>query len=88
MLCPTGTYPAKTDSEAQWLVTYPWPARGKNLREKADWPHELDQDNEIHDAWTTDKRQPQRPQFTPKFAQSCAGRTSWFAFQERQSMIG
>ena len=40
------------------------------------WPRELDQDNEMYDAWTAYARQPQGLQFTPKVAPSFDGRTS------------
>ena len=47
-----------------------------------DWPHELEQDSEVFDAWTADERQPQGLQFTTKVAPSFDGVISWFAYEE------
>ena len=55
---------------------------GENPPKMTDWPIELDQENELYDAWATDERQPQGLQFTPKVAPSFHGRTLWFAFEE------
>ena len=45
----------------------------------ADWPNELDQDNELYDAWAADERQPQGFNCVPMVAPSFDGSTSWFA---------
>ena len=54
----------------------------KNPAKMTDWPNEWEIENETHDAWADDERQPQGIQFTPKVAPSVAGRISWFAFEE------
>ena len=54
---------------------------GENLREMADWPNELDQNNELYDAWAADERRPQGLQFTPNLAPSFDERTSWLSFE-------
>ena len=55
----------------------------QNLAGMADWPIELDQDNEFHDAWVADERQPQGLLFTPKVAPSFDGKKLTVCFRKK-----
>ena len=55
---------------------------GNTTGKMIELPTAWDMDNEIHDAWAVDERQPQGLHFTRKVAPSFDGRISWFAFEE------